>query len=240
MTALALHERIRTDFEGRILSGALQPGARIPVEHELMQLYGCSRMTVSKALSALSSAGLIERNKRAGSVVARPKVHSMILDVPDLPVEVAARGQAYRFQLLSRKVRPPVRGRPDEIALAGAGQLLELRGLHFADTLPLALEDRLVSLAAVPQMGDADLAVDPPGSWLLRAVPWTEAETKIAAVNCDAKTARLLQITPGAACLSVDRSTWRAHERITSVRQLFVGIAYDLVARIGHYGGSVP
>ena len=42
----ALHQRIRTDIEAKILSGDLGPGDRIPFEHELTAQYGCSRMTV--------------------------------------------------------------------------------------------------------------------------------------------------------------------------------------------------
>jgi len=226
-----LHERIRAGIESDILSGTLAPGTRLPVEHELMRLHGCSRMTVSKALSALASAGLIERRKRAGSFVARPKVHAMVLDVPDLGAEVTGRGQTYAYRLLGRKVRSP-RGEEEKL-LAGKGKLLQLDGLHLADAMPLALERRLVALAAAADMADADFAAEAPGSWLLHHVPWTEAETRISAVNADDASADLLGLDPGAALLSVERRTWRGGERITSVRQLFVGSAYDLVARFG-------
>jgi GntR family histidine utilization transcriptional repressor len=226
-----LHERIRTGIEAEILSGALAPGTRLPIEHELMRLHGCSRMTVNKALSALASAGLIERRKRAGSFVARPKVHAMVLDVPDLAVEVTERGQSYAYRLLGRKVRAP-HGEEEKL-LAGRGRLLQLDGLHLADDVPLALEHRLVALAATPEMADADFSVAAPGSWLLHHVPWTEAETRISAVNADARAADLLGLDPGTALLSVERRTWRGAERITSVRQLFVGSAYDLIARFG-------
>ncbi|WBO23100.1 histidine utilization repressor [Sphingomonas abietis] len=228
---IPLHERIRSGIEADILSGALPPGTRLPVEHELMRLHGCSRMTVSKALSALAAAGLIERRKRAGSFVARPRVHSMVLDVPDLPIEVAGRGQAYRYRLLGRTRRAPADA--TEALLAADGALLQIDGLHFADGIPLAVEHRLVSLAAAPAMAEADFSSEPPGSWLLRHVPWTEAETRIAAIGADADSAGLLGLDPGTACLSVERHTWRGDERITAVRQLFVGSAYDLVARFG-------
>ena len=229
--SIPLHERIRAGIEADILSGTLAPGARLPVEHELMRLHGCSRMTVSKALSALASAGLIERRKRAGSFVARPKVHAMVLDVPDLGAEVIERGQAYAYRLLGRRMRAP-RGE-EETLLAGRGKLLQLDGLHLADDMPLALEHRLVALAAAPEMAEADFSAEAPGSWLLHHVPWTEAETRISAVGADDRTADLLGLDPGAALLSVERRTWRGPERITNVRQLFVGSAYDLVARFG-------
>lgn len=228
-----LHERIRRDIESAILSGELRPGARLPIELELMQQYGCARMTVSKALSALGTAGLIDRRKRAGSFVARPKVHSMVLDIPDLEQEILQRGQNYRYQSLRREIRGPNRTSADEMMLAGKGDLLLLEGVHLADDMALALEVRLVSLIAVPDI--TTLAADgaSPGAWLLKHVPWTEAETRIAAVGADLPTADLLQVQPGTACLFVERRTWRGNEGITLVRQYFVGSAYDLIARFG-------
>ncbi len=240
MTSRPLHERIRSEIEAKILDGTLAPGDRIPTEQELMRAYGCSRMTVSKALSALATSGLIERRKRAGSFVAQPRVHSMILDIPDLASEVAERGQSYEYRLIKRQLRLPAADKANERELAKGAQLLELRGLHLADSIPLAVEDRLISLAAVPDIGAADLSAQSPGAWLLTHVPWTEAETRISSVNADAETARRLKVSVGTACLSVERWTWRTGERITQVRQLFVGSAYDLVARFGSSRSEAP
>ncbi|WP_336961711.1 histidine utilization repressor [Sphingobium aquiterrae] len=228
-----LHERIRTDFETRILSGALAPGDRLPIEQDLMQLYGCSRMTVNKALSALLSAGLIDRRKRAGTFVARPRVHSMVLDVPDLSAQIRERGQSYAYAPLTQRLRPPAPGSQEEVSLAGEGELMQLEGVHLANHVPLAVEHRLVSVKAVPGIVEADIAGLSPGTWLLQHVPWTEAETRISAVSAIGEEARLLHIPVGSACLCVERRTWRGADRITYVRQLFLGDAYDLVARFG-------
>lgn len=236
--SLPLHERIRRDLEAGILSGRLAPGARLATEHALMQAHGCSRMTVNKALSALAAAGLIDRRKRAGSFVARPRVHSMVLDIPDLEIEVERRGGRYRYALLKREVRTPERADAAEWQLAGQGELIELHGTHFADGVPFAFERRLISLSAVPGARAADFAQVPPGAWLLRHVPWTEAELHIAAVGAEPGVAALLMIAPGAPCLLVERRTWRGEEGVTRVRQHFVGSAYDLVARFGP--GTAP
>jgi GntR family histidine utilization transcriptional repressor len=228
-----LHQRIRADIEARIRSGEWTPGHRAPTEAELMEAYGCSRMTVNKAMVALVEAGLIVRRKRAGSFVARPRVHAPVLNIPDIQSEIVARGEAYAFRLLSRTVRAPDRDIPDEIALAAGGKLLALDGVHDAGGRPFALERRLVSLKAVPEIADADFATHPPGAWLLEHVAWTEAESRISAVNADASDAQLLALDDGAACLVVDRRTWREGQHVTRVRQIFPGEAYDLVARFG-------
>ncbi len=231
---IPLHQRIRAEIEAKILSGEWQPGHRIPVEHELMAQYGCARMTVNKALSALAEAGLIVRRKRAGSFVARPQLHAMVLDIPDLQSEVIARGDAYDFRLLRRQVRP---GRPhvaEELELVLAGEpLLVLDGLHRVNGQPLGFETRLVNLEAAPEMEAVDFSALSPGTWLLQHVAWTEAENRISAVAADARVAQALEIPAGTACLAVDRRTWRGGERITTVRQVFPGEAYDLVARFG-------
>ncbi len=226
-----LHQRIGLDLEAKIRSGAWPPGFRIPFEHELTVQYGCARATVNKAVSALVAAGLIERRRRAGSFVARPHVQSAVLEIPDIQAEISRRGQAYGYDLLSRRVRGIDARDPDEAALGVTGRVLELHCRHFADGQPFAVEHRILSLVAAPEAAEVDFAETPPGTWLLKHVAWTEAEHRIGAVNPDAATARLLGITTADACLSVRRWTWRVGQGITYVRQTFPGDAHDLVAR---------
>lgn len=233
-----LHERIRAEIEDRILTGAWKPGHRIPYEHELTVQFGCARMTVNKAIASLVDAGLIVRRRRVGSFVAQPRIHSAVLDIPDIQAEIAGRGATYGLKLLSRRRRRPARGQPEELKLAGGGDLLAVRCLHLADGQPFALEDRQISLAAVPEAEAADFGAVPPGTWLLDHVPWTEAEHRIAAVNADGETARLLTIEEGTACLALERRTWRGDRHITHVRQLFPGESYDLIARFTPRAGD--
>lgn len=226
-----LHKRIRADIEERILSGDLSPGDRIPYEHELMAHYGCSRMTVNKALSPLAESGLIVRHKRVGSFVARPKVHSAVLDILDIQADITGRGEAYGYELLSRTVRIASVHDRDELELDAFSPIVALRCLHRANGRPFALEERLICLASVPTAEAVDFAATPPGTWLLGFVAWTQAEHRISAINVSPATAAILQIDPTAACLSLERRTWRGLDPITHVRLTFPGEAYDLVAR---------
>jgi len=235
---VTLHDQIRAGIETNILSGVWRPGDRIPFEHELMTQFGCARMTVSKAIASLVDAGLVVRRRRAGSFVAQPRMHAAILEIPDIQAEVAARGEVYSLKLLSRRRRKPRTGVGDEVTLAAGGDLLSIRCLHLATGRPFAIENRLISLANVPEAEFADFSAIPPGTWLLGHVQWTEAEHRIAAINADAPTAAQLAVPKGVACLSLDRRTWRADKHITHVRQIFPGTAYDLVARFRPAGNS--
>ncbi len=231
-----LHRRIYADLETRILSGDWAPGQRIPFEHELTRRYGCSRMTVNKAISELADRGLVTRRRRAGTFVAQPRAQSAVLAIPDLKAEAEARGQVYGYELLVRRVREP--GSDEEYEMAAGKPLVELRCLHRADGSPLALERRIISLAVTPEAEAADFSVEPPGGWLLDFAPWTEAEHRITAVACEARDARHLLLKPGAPCLSVERRTWRDGRPVTRVSQLFPGDRYDLVARFSPSRGE--
>lgn len=226
-----LNRRIRAHIEQRILSGEWAPGHRIPFEHELMAEFACARMTVNKAIAALVDAGLIVRRRRGGSFVAEPRVHAPVLAVPDIRAEVEARGRKYGLQLLSRHRRRAIGKRVDEAQLARGGELLALECLHMADDRPFGLEERLISLTAAPEAADADFSAIPPGTWLLNAVPWTEAEHRICAINADVRIAGLLDVPMHAACLAIERRTWRGDVDVTHVRQIFPGSDFDLIAR---------
>jgi GntR family histidine utilization transcriptional repressor len=230
-----LHKRIHSDIERRIRSGAWRPGFRIPVERELMAQYDCARATVNKAVSALAAAGLIDRRRRAGSFVAQPRIQSVVVEIPDIQAETARQGGQYAFRLLTRRRRLANGRRPEERVLARGGELLALRGLHLVNSRPFALEERLLSLAVVPEASDVDFRDTPPGTWLLAhpvlARAWTDAEHRITAINADAEVAGLLELAPQAACLAVERRTWRGEGQITYVRTIFRGDAYNLTAR---------
>lgn len=227
----SLNETIRGEIAGRILSGEWPPGHRIPVEHELMTAYGCSRMTVNKVLTALAAEGLIERRRRAGSFVGRQRSQSAVLDIPDVRAEVKALGLPWRMDVLARSVRRSTAADRARLGDGAGPRVLALACRHFAGVRAHALEDRLVDLSAVPEAETAAFDAVPPGAWLLSHVPWSQAEHRIAAVPADEPMARLLGVPVGAACLQVDRRTWRSGRPVTAVRMTHPGDGYSLVAR---------
>lgn len=67
--------RIATALRLQILDGALAPGEALPTEPTLMEEYGVSRGTVTKAFDALRHEGLIDSVRGRGTFVrSRPKL----------------------------------------------------------------------------------------------------------------------------------------------------------------------
>lgn len=234
-----LHQRIRDDIETRIMSGEWPPGHRIPFEHELMATYGCSRMTVNKVLSALAANGLISRRRKAGSVVAEPTTERTFLAIQDFAQEAARQGVPYRFEILRRAVEPLDPAGAARMGLPAGAEMLAIVTLHVFGEMPHALEHRFINLAAVPEARQERFAELPPGTWLLRRVPWTEAEHVIRAINADASLARKLQVSTGSACLVLERRTWQAGTAITDARICYPGERHHLAGRFSPTGGAM-
>ena len=226
-----LYKQIRHDIERRILTGEWPPGHRIPFEHELMGRYGCSRMTVNKALSELAQADLIERRRRAGTFVRRPQHLSAVLEITDIRAEISALGRSYCYELINSSRRTANASDRARLGVRKVGKVIAVACRHSADNVPFALEDRLIDLETVPEATTADFSVEPPGSWLLHHIPWTEAEHTISAVVADVSTAAALDIAVGAPCLVIDRHTWRSARTVTAVHLLYPGDSHRLVAR---------
>lgn len=67
-----LYAQIAADLRSQIESGALPPGAALPTEHALQNLYGVSRSVVRQALDSLSQDRLISREQGRGTTVLPP------------------------------------------------------------------------------------------------------------------------------------------------------------------------
>lgn len=68
------YANIERELRRRILTAQYKAGERIPPERMLTTELGCSRGTISKALSALEKEGIIERRHGAGTFVAEGSV----------------------------------------------------------------------------------------------------------------------------------------------------------------------
>ncbi len=233
-----LHGQIRRAIARPILSGAWAPGRRIPSEHDLVARFGVSRMTVNRALASLAGEGLVERRRKAGTVVAARSAERAVFEIWDVAAEIARGGGRHRADAIARGEGPAT---PEEAAclrVAPGTPVLRLSLLHHADGVPVQLEERLVDPGMAPAIRDETFASITPGRWLLERVPWTEAEHRIGAVEAPAHAARHLGLPRGGACLVVERRTWRGTNPITHVRLTSPAGAQVLVGRFRPDGGG--
>ena len=70
-TAPRAAEDIAAQIQGRIISGDLHEGARLPSERDLATVFATSRPTVSQAIRILVVRGLVESRRGSGAYVTR-------------------------------------------------------------------------------------------------------------------------------------------------------------------------
>jgi GntR family histidine utilization transcriptional repressor len=221
---------LKAEFLRRIRTGVWEPGALIPGELDLAAEFGCARATMNRALTELAEEGVIERRRRAGTRVKVSPVRRARFEIPMVRAEIEATGAAYRYALVSRVLGPV----PDWLRalrdLPPEAHMLHLVCMHYADGRPYQHEERWINIAAVPQVEAADFTASGPNEWLVRAVPFTDAEISFSAAAANSALATMLNLAPGEPVMLAERTTWLEGQLVTHAR-LHFGRGYRMTTR---------
>ncbi|WP_075217719.1 FadR/GntR family transcriptional regulator [Mongoliimonas terrestris] len=82
-------ERVIDTLRGRVVSGLLPPGSKLPTEVELIKEFGVSRTVVREAIAVLAADGLVQARQGAGVFVLEKPRDGLGL-MPDLPNRLTA------------------------------------------------------------------------------------------------------------------------------------------------------
>ncbi len=139
-SVVPLYFQIRENLLAEIRSGRLKAGNPLPSEQQLSAQFAVSRMTARQALESLCKLGVAYRQQGKGTFVSGIKLEINFRNVQSFTEEMGALGHAVSSKVLSLGVVPA----PPEIAAAlrlpPHSELIRLRRLRIAVTLPMALE----------------------------------------------------------------------------------------------------
>jgi len=223
---------IRAWVLDRISSGGLPSGSRIPSEHQLMSLFGVSRMTVHSALSELAREGVLRRVKGLGTFVARPGSHLTVVHVTDPAEEVRARGGLYDIELIKLEARDASEAERRIFGFTHDARLFHLKAVHKSGGVAAALEDRLVNPAVAPDFLEVDFRKTSAFAHLSGCAPLPEGSHVIRAVQPSPIDRALLKLEPYEPCLEIERTTWVEGAVVTRVTLRYPGSAYELLGAI--------
>lgn len=222
---------IKASLRLRIAQGGWMPGARLPSERDLVDEFGCARMTVHRALRELEEEGLIERRQGSGSFVAELTPISNLLRVRPIADEITERGHAHTTRVCSvaRVAADAPTAEAMRLRLGAAVYCVQL--VHCESGVPIQLEDRYVNPALAPALMTHDFTRVTPSFVLFEQAPLTEAEQVVEAVLATPAQALLLDVAAGSALLLVSRRTV-SQGTVASVARLYhPGARYRLVGR---------
>ena len=209
---------IRDAVLARIRAGQWPPGTLLPTEEALADEFGCARATVSRALRELSDRGVIDRRRKSGTRVREMPARQARFEIAVVRHLVEEMNAAYRYALVSRDTVAAPGWLSAQLALPHGHDMLHVVCMHYADNHPFQMEERWINPAVVPAILDADLSAIGPNEWLLREVPFTDAEIAMSAVAADAMLARFLDCAPATPLFRLERTTWLDGAPVTFVR----------------------
>ena len=199
----------------QIAAGTLA-GERVPSENELVRALSVSRMTANRALNELATDGVLVRVAGVGTFVAEQRVHAHPLEVRNIADEIRARGHEHRVRIVSLESVPAPREIAERFELTAGAPLDYSLLTHFADAVPLQVEERYVNPQVAPGYLANDFTRTTPHEFLIRVAPLQRAEHTVRAVLPERRIRRLLKLGEGEACLLIMRRTF-SRGRVASV-----------------------
>ncbi len=223
-----LYQQVKNFIADKIYTGELAPSDRVPSENELVRSFGVSRMTANRALTELTTEGLLTRIHGVGTFVARMQTTGHLLRVRSIAEEVKERGHYYSFDVLEHELHVP---RPDVSAWMEnepGTKAYRTVIVHKEDGVPIQLERRLVNLETAPAYAHIDLSRFSPSEFLLANVPLQRVEHKVRALMPTEEVAHVLAMDSGIPCLLLERKTWSRNMPVSYVDLYHRGDQYAL------------
>jgi GntR family transcriptional regulator len=191
-----LHHQVYLDLRAALDDGSWAPGDQLPPERQLVEQYGCSLITVRRALTELAREGRVERTRGRGTFVRRPPIVRDIAARAGFGEEMRARGlEPYAIVVTARgeEASPAVAA---ALGIAPGAPIHSLERVRGADGVPLLLEHAQLSAERYPGLLDEDFRIVSLYEALERRFGVTVARTRetIAAVVPSAREGRLLRL----------------------------------------------
>ncbi len=135
-----LHHQVYLDLRAAIDAGEWRPGDRLPPERELATRYGCSLITVRRALGDLARERRLERARGRGTFVTRPPIDLDLEGTMSFSEELQHLGHDPATRVITARTVPAEVGVADALAIAVGASVVHLERLRMADGEPLLLE----------------------------------------------------------------------------------------------------
>jgi GntR family transcriptional regulator, histidine utilization repressor len=230
--SLPLHERIRRYILKGIGAGAWPDGVRIPSEHELVDLFGVSRMTVNRVMRELSTEGVVTRVQGVGTFTAKPtKIHSTLLRTQDISEEIKLRGHRHSCRVLTLEMQEGTAEITERLEIPANSNVFHSFIVHCEDDIPVQLEERFINSVIAPQYLQQDFTTTTTHRYLVDHVTIKEIEHIIHAILPNERESTLLKIKRSDPCLLLLRRVWSGPMVAAYSRFVYPGDRYALSGR---------
>jgi GntR family transcriptional regulator len=212
----------------------LAPGDPVPTERELVELLGCARETLRRALDELVLAGRLHRARGRGTTVAAPKLIQPLV-LRSYTEALTEAGMSPQRRPVTSEVMPAGDLLAGRLGIGADDKVVHLERLLIADGEPIGLESTYVPDARFPGILDD---FDPHTSLYRHyqtayGVHLTTGQETIETVLASPREAQLLGTNPALPMLLMHRDSQDATgEPVEHVRSLWRGDRYAVTTTL--------
>jgi GntR family transcriptional regulator len=208
-SAGTLYHQLLGILRGRIESGEIGVGDRLPSEADLVSDFGVSRTTARRALDELRREGLVRREPGRGTFLASPRLRSNLAYLHSFTEEIERWGYTPGARLVSREELAANEEVAARLEIEAGDEVLFVRRLRLADERPIFVCDSYLPVGRFPALRGANygtvslskLFEERIGRRIQNSRQW------IGAATATSEVAALLEIPAGIPVLRVLRIT---------------------------------
>jgi len=203
---IPLHHQVYLDLKSALDAGEWRPGDRLPTERDLAARYGCSLITIRRALGELVREGRLERTRGRGTFVLHPRIDRDFAGELSFTDEMQLRGLDPETRLVAARPESAGEAVAEALGLELGSPTLYLERLRLAGGEPLLLEQVHLPAERFPGLLATDLEHGSLYDLLTQryGVRVAKAREFMEPVLLRAREARLLDRRPGSPALLIE------------------------------------
>ena len=203
---VTLHHQVYLDLRASLDAGEWRSGDQLPTERELAERYGCSLITVRRALGELAREARIERTRGRGTFVTRPSIRLDMAGSLSFAEEMIDQGHQPGTRLVASRSETAGAAVAAALGIEIGAPTLYVERLRLADDEPLLLEQVHLPADRFPGLLSADLESGSLYDLLARRydAPVAFARESFVPIALPAREARLLGQQPDSLALLVE------------------------------------
>ena len=203
---IPLHHQVYLDLKSALDAGEWRPGDRLPTERDLAVRYGCSLITIRRALGELVREQRLERTRGRGTFVLHPRIDRDFAGELSFTEEMQVRGLDPETRLVAARPESAGEAVAHALELELGSPILYLERLRLAAGEPLLLEQVHLPAERFPGLLATDLKTGSLYDLLTQryGVRVAKAREFMEPVLLRAREARLLGRKPGSPALLIE------------------------------------
>jgi len=228
---MSLVDQVRQGLLDDLVSGKLEPGAKLPNENDIADRFGVSRATAREAVLGLLEAGYLARRHGSGTYVTKaPRSRHALDTTVSYTAMIREAGHEPGETMISKATRAPNEFEREQLDLGPGDTVLELERVRLADGRPVIYSRDRIPTALIA--GIAEQALD---SSLYDALHHAghavrRASAELLPTLADARLAKLLEVKRGAPLLHIDQVDYDTRGRAVMLSlEWHVADAFQLI-----------